>query len=117
MNSSYKIISKCLAARLSLILNALLDDSHCTFLPGRSIGDCYLVAQETLHLLHASKTTSLLLKLDFEKTFDNVNWDFLISFLRGLGCGEKWIQWIRMCISTAKFSILINGSSKGYFGA
>ena len=64
-NSSYKIISKCLIARLSPILNTLLDDSQCAFLPGRSIGDCYLVVQETLHLLHASKTSGLLLKLDF----------------------------------------------------
>ena len=109
LNSSYKIISKCLAAKFSLTLNSILDDSQCTFLLRRNISDCYLVAQETLHLMHTSKISDILLKLDFEKAFDNVNWDFIISTLRGLGCVEKWIQWIRMCISTTKFSILING--------
>ena len=116
-SSSYKIISKCLAARLSPILNALLNDSQCAFLPGHSISDCYLVAQETLHLLHASKIYGLLLKLDFEKVFDNINWEFIISSLRGLGYGDKCIQWIRMCFSTAKFSVLIIGLQKVILGS
>ena len=76
-----------------------------------------MVAQETLHLLHTSKIPGLLLRLDFEKAFDNVNWVFIISTLKGLHCGDKWIQWIRMCITAAKFSVLVNGFPKGYFGA
>ena len=32
LNSSYKIISKCLASRLNPILNTLLDDSQSAFL-------------------------------------------------------------------------------------
>ena len=58
-----------------------------------------------------------MLKLDFEKDFDNVNWDFLIDTLKRLRCGDKWIAWIRMCITSAKFSVLVNGSPKGYFGS
>ena len=30
---------------------------------------------------------------------------------------EKWIGWIRWCISTASFSILINGGPTGFFGS
>lgn len=29
----------------------------------------------------------------------------------------KWIQWIKFCVSTTKFSILINGSPVGYFSS
>ena len=66
-----------------------MDDSQFAFLPGRSISDCFLLVQETLHLLHTSNIPGLMLKLDFEKVFDNVNWDFLISSLKGFGFGDK----------------------------
>ena len=117
LNNSYKFFFKCLATRFSPILNSILDASQCTFHLGCSISDCFLVAQETLNFMHSSKTPSLLLKLDFEKAFDNVNWDFLIYTLKGLGCGDKWIQWINMCISSAKFSVLVKGYPKGFFSS
>ena len=42
--------------------------------------------------MHTSKIPRLMLKLDFKKSFDNVNWHFLINTLKGIGCGEKWTE-------------------------
>lgn len=57
----------------------------------------------------------MLCKLDLEKTYDHVNWVFLLYLLKRCGFGEKWRDWIGHCISTAWFSILINGSLPGFF--
>ena len=36
-----------------------------------------------------SKIKGLLFKIDFEKPFDNINWDFLLSLLKHRGFGAK----------------------------
>jgi hypothetical protein len=50
-----------------------------------------------------------------EKAFDKMEWDFIPSVMIKLGFHSSWINWIRICISSSSFSILINGSSFGFF--
>jgi hypothetical protein len=53
--------------------------------------------------------------LDMEKAFDKMEWHFLLSILQKLGFHPRWIHWIRLCISTSSFSVLLNGSPFGLF--
>ena len=57
----------------------------------------------------------MLCKLDVEKAYDHVNWGFLMYMLERLGFPEKWRKLIFYCISTIKFSVLINGALCGFF--
>ncbi len=57
----------------------------------------------------------MLCKLDIEKAYNHVNWNFLLYMLRRCGFSEKWHQWIFTCIFTTRFSILVNGSAHGFF--
>ena len=64
-----------------------------------------------------ARILGVLRKLDVEKAFDHVSWDFLMYMLQRCGFSKKWRKWILFCISTVRFSILINGSPKDFFGS
>ncbi|KAF5465361.1 hypothetical protein F2P56_015377 [Juglans regia] len=77
------------------------------------------MAHEMFHHLkhHKGEKCQMALKLDMEKAFDFIEWNFLFAVMRVLGFNSTWINLIKECISTASFSILINGSPKGFFNA
>lgn len=57
----------------------------------------------------------MFLKTDMEKAFDRMEWNFILEIMRKLGFPPIWINWIRICIFSPSFSILINGSPFGLF--
>ena len=48
------------------------------------------------------------IKIDMEKAFDHMEWSFILAILSKLGFHPTWISWVRICISSQTFSILIN---------
>jgi len=57
----------------------------------------------------------MVFKVDFEKAYDSVSWQFLFYMLRIMGFHERWISWIKGCITLASVSILVNGSPTSEF--
>ena len=93
----------------------VVSSSQNAFVEGRQILDTALIANEAIDSLLKGDEAGVLCKLDLEKAYDHINWDFLMSVMQKMGFGEKWAGWIRWCISTASFSVLINGSPAGFF--
>ena len=56
-----------------------------------------------------------MLKVDLRKAFDCVRWDFILASLRALAIPESYIRLVSECLSTASFSVSINGALGGFF--
>jgi mannosylglycoprotein endo-beta-mannosidase len=58
---------------------------------------------------HKRKIPTLVLKLDFAKAFDTINWDGLQEILLARGFSNTWVDWISKILSTSKTAVLVNG--------
>jgi hypothetical protein len=74
-----------------------------------------IILHETLHELHRKKLNGAILKLDFEKAYDKVNWGFLQQTLRMKGFSEKWRQWINQFVTKGSVAIKVNDDIGRYF--
>nr|GEX61596.1 delta(14)-sterol reductase [Tanacetum cinerariifolium] len=94
----------------------LVSPNQSAFVSGRSISDNILLTQELMHNYHLDRGVSrCAFKVDIQKAYDTVDWDFLKVVLNGFGFHDQMVSWIMECVSTTSFSIIINGSLHGYF--
>lgn len=117
VSSLYKIVSKVLAFRLREVLEGTISSAQGAFMKGRQILDAVLIANEVVEDVRKKKDEGLVFKIDFEKAYDHVEWAFLDDVLGKKGFGLRWRRWIMGCLSSANFSILINGRPRGKFMA
>jgi hypothetical protein len=68
--------------RILEVANTVVRPTQTAFMPGRHILEGVVVLHETIHELHKKKLDGVPLKLDLEKAYDKVKWDFLQQALR-----------------------------------
>ena len=110
LGSLYKFLSKVLATRLSKVMNSIISGSQSAFLKGRHLVDGVLVVNEVVDLAKQTKRECLILKVDFEKAYDSVDWGFLEYMMRRVGICDKWVRWMKACVFGGNMSILVIGS-------
>lgn len=112
-NVIFKIITKTIANRMKLWLPEIVGPFQSAFVPGRLITDNALIAFETFHHMRKmvkGKHGYVGLKLDMAKAYDHVEWSFLRTVLVSMGFPQVMIDLIMRCVTTASFSVLLNGS-------
>ncbi|GJT84736.1 RNA-directed DNA polymerase, eukaryota [Tanacetum coccineum] len=84
IGSFYKIIAKILANRLNMVISDLISDVQSAFVPNRQILDGPFILNELISWCKFHKSKAMIFKVDFEKAFDSVRWDYLDGIL------SKW---------------------------
>ncbi|GJX53450.1 RNA-directed DNA polymerase, eukaryota, reverse transcriptase zinc-binding domain protein [Tanacetum coccineum] len=110
IGAQYKIITKVLANRLAKVIDLIIGHEQSAFIKNRQILDGPLMVSEAIQWCKRKNSKLLIFKIDFEKAFDSISWDFLFQVMHFMGFNDTWIKWISGCLSTATSSILINRS-------
>jgi hypothetical protein len=77
LNVCYKIITRVLTNRLSTCITKVISEYQYGFIKGRYIMDGVVSLNEILHEVRQKKQSGGVLKIDFKKAYDKVNWQFL----------------------------------------
>ena len=99
----YNLLAKLLANRLKKVIGKVVSPYQNAFVMGRQILDASLIANEVIDSWQKREEKGLICKLDVEKAYDSINWQFLLKVMQKMGFGSKWLGWMWNCNSTTKF--------------
>nr|XP_043639239.1 uncharacterized protein LOC122610308 [Erigeron canadensis] len=112
----YKCINKIITNRIKGGLDDIIDINQSAFVSGRRISDNILLTQGLMHNYHREiGHPRCAFKVDIQKGYDTVDWKFLRAILIGFGFHTIMVDSIMTCVTSASFSLSINGNIYGFF--
>ncbi|KAL9241026.1 hypothetical protein vseg_015186 [Gypsophila vaccaria] len=115
-NVLYKIISKILCSRLARVLPQLVDHNQGAFIKDRNIQENILICQDLIKMYEKPNSSpKCLLKVDMQKAYDTIEWGFVNQHLSMLQFPTAFQTLLMECITTASYSISVNGETFGFF--
>lgn len=92
----YKIIVKILATCLAKIMSGLVSEVQITFVKERQILEGPLMLNELIDWYKKKKLKLLIFKVDFEKTYDILSWEYVDNVMDALGFGKGFVHVYRL---------------------
>ena len=107
----YRLVTRVVVNRLKCVLKYVIAPNQVSFVHGRCITDNIIIAQECIHTMQNCKRKDgwMAIKVDLEKAYDRLRWDFVEDTLNDLGVPSQLTRVIMSCVTTATMQILWNG--------
>ena len=65
---------------------------------------------EAMDYAEESGQDYIFLKIDFEKAYERLNWDYIIQALMHMGCGVKFCSMVKTLLGNALERVSVNGN-------
>lgn len=114
-NVLYKCISNLICTRLKKAINHIVAENQSAFVQDRSMLYNVLICHDILRHYNRQTTPRCLMKIDLRKAYDMVSWEFVEEALQSYGFPERFVQLIRTCVSSPKYTVKVNGDGHGFF--
>ncbi|GMJ14254.1 hypothetical protein HRI_005094600 [Hibiscus trionum] len=113
----YKLLSKIIVKRLQPIFPCLIRENQTSFIKERTITDNTIINQEAIHSMRLKKTKAgwMAIKVDLEKAFDKLCWDFIQDSLEEASIPRSLIRIIMDSITSSSFQVQWNDSLSPVF--
>ena len=109
LNTDYKILTKAIATRLSVIAPSIIHPDQAGFIRGRSIFDQIDQTATTINYAKLKGINGGIVALDQEKAYDKITHPYLWKILEKFAFPERMINLIKTLYEGAKTSVMING--------
>ncbi|XP_011627220.1 uncharacterized protein LOC105421466 [Amborella trichopoda] len=101
-----------MASRLVSLLTKLISEEQGAFQKDKVIFSNISLASELANVIPIkSRGGSMGIKIDIQKAYDSLEWEFLSDVLEKFGFCDKWIQ---TNLLSANISVLVNGGPYGF---
>ena len=91
-NVDIKLLSKALAKRLKEVLPCLISAQQTAYVQNRNIGESGRLISDIIESINTRQMEGFLVTMDVEKAFGSLDLKFLISVLKKIRFGEKFIS-------------------------
>lgn len=101
--------------RRAKVIDSIISLEQSANIKGRQILDGVLIMNEVVNYYKKKNKQLMIYKIDFEKAYNSLSWEYITQIMSFLCFNGKWINWINSCLSSAEVSVLFNGSPSSEF--
>lgn len=112
------VITKVLVNRIRPLLRDLVYPTQVSFIHGRQAADNIIIALKLMNTIRRSNSKNGLMavKIDLEKAYDRVSWQFLRDTRRDFAFYEKWKRLIMLCVENSNLgSFMERGKARLFY--
>lgn len=108
-----KLISRILVNRLKTHIHTIIHTDQTGFIPNRHI---YFNLRRLFNILYTKHSTEMvIISVDAQKAFDQVEWSYMYETLNAFGFGKAFVDWIRILYAYPTASVITNQDSSAEF--